>query len=72
MCLKFLPYAHNPLSGWIAGSINTKDFDLRMLSVELRLSIVNVDYRYASRFTTRRHVLILSQARPRASIPNWT
>ncbi|KAJ7892203.1 Alpha/Beta hydrolase protein [Mycena leptocephala] len=40
-----LVYFHG--GGWVAGSINTKDFDLRMLSVELRLSIVNVDYRLA-------------------------
>ncbi|KAK7045087.1 Alpha/Beta hydrolase protein [Favolaschia claudopus] len=31
--------------GWISGNLDFDDFYLRILSVELRLSIVNVDYR---------------------------
>ncbi|KAJ6506915.1 Alpha/Beta hydrolase protein [Mycena sanguinolenta] len=37
-------------SGWAAGDLNTNDFTLRMLSVELRLAIINVDYRLAPQF----------------------
>ncbi|KAJ7800620.1 Alpha/Beta hydrolase protein [Mycena olivaceomarginata] len=33
--------------GWISGDLDLDDFYLRILSVELRLSIVNVDYRLA-------------------------
>ncbi|KAJ7117020.1 Alpha/Beta hydrolase protein [Mycena epipterygia] len=33
--------------GWVAGNLDMDDFNLRMVSVELRLSIVNVDYRLA-------------------------
>ncbi|KAF8191930.1 Alpha/Beta hydrolase protein [Mycena galopus ATCC 62051] len=33
--------------GWVAGSIESRDLDLRILSVELRISIVNVGYRLA-------------------------
>ncbi|KAJ6506914.1 Alpha/Beta hydrolase protein [Mycena sanguinolenta] len=36
--------------GWVAGDLSTTDFTLRMLSVELRLAIVNVDYRLAPEF----------------------
>ncbi|KAF8181748.1 Alpha/Beta hydrolase protein [Mycena galopus ATCC 62051] len=47
-----LVYLHG--GGWAAGSIDMKDFELRILSVELRLAIVNVDYRLApeNRFPT--------------------
>lgn len=41
--------SRNFASGWVAGSIDMKDFELRILSVELCLAIVNVDYRYAPR-----------------------
>ncbi|KAF7341791.1 Abhydrolase-3 domain-containing protein [Mycena sanguinolenta] len=43
-----LVYFHG--GGWIAGDLNTDDFTLRMLSVELRLASVNVDYRLAPEF----------------------
>ncbi|KAJ7244641.1 Alpha/Beta hydrolase protein [Mycena haematopus] len=33
--------------GWVIGDLNMDDFTLRALSVELRLAIVNVDYRLA-------------------------
>ncbi|KAJ7311724.1 Alpha/Beta hydrolase protein [Mycena albidolilacea] len=33
--------------GWVVGSIDSRDLDLRILSVELRLAIVNVGYRLA-------------------------
>ncbi|KAF7341799.1 Esterase/lipase/thioesterase [Mycena sanguinolenta] len=33
--------------GWVAGNLEMDDVNLRILSVELRLSIVNVDYRLA-------------------------
>ncbi|KAF8175867.1 Alpha/Beta hydrolase protein [Mycena galopus ATCC 62051] len=40
-----LVYLHG--GGWVCGDIDTDDLDLRVLSVELRLAIVNVDYRLA-------------------------
>ncbi|KAJ7260423.1 alpha/beta-hydrolase [Mycena haematopus] len=40
-----LVYFHG--GGWIIGDLNMDDFNLRILSVELRLAIVNVDYRLA-------------------------
>ncbi|KAJ7805112.1 Alpha/Beta hydrolase protein [Mycena olivaceomarginata] len=33
--------------GWVVGSIDSRDLDLRILSVDLRLVIVNVGYRLA-------------------------
>ncbi|KAJ6506750.1 Alpha/Beta hydrolase protein [Mycena sanguinolenta] len=36
--------------GWVLGDLDTDDFNLRILSVELRLAIVNVDYRLAPEF----------------------
>ncbi|KAJ7233548.1 alpha/beta hydrolase fold-domain-containing protein [Mycena rebaudengoi] len=36
--------------GWIGGDLDMDDFHLRILSVELRISIVNVDYRLAPEF----------------------
>jgi acetyl esterase/lipase len=35
--------------GWVVGDLDMKDFALRILSVELRFTIVNVDYRCISR-----------------------
>ncbi|KAF7333116.1 Esterase/lipase/thioesterase [Mycena venus] len=43
--LPVLVYFHG--GGWAFGGLDTNDFDLRILSVELRLVIVNVDYRLA-------------------------
>ncbi|KAF8142986.1 Alpha/Beta hydrolase protein [Mycena galopus ATCC 62051] len=40
-----LVYFHG--GGWATGNLETNDFDLRILSVDLRLAIVNVDYRLA-------------------------
>ncbi|KAF7366185.1 Esterase/lipase/thioesterase [Mycena venus] len=40
-----LVYFHG--GGWVAGSIDTKDFDLRIYSVEDRLTTFNVEYRLA-------------------------
>ncbi|KAF8179709.1 Alpha/Beta hydrolase protein [Mycena galopus ATCC 62051] len=40
-----LVYFHG--GGWALGGLDMDDFDLRILSVELRLVIVNVDYRLA-------------------------
>ncbi|KAF8158667.1 alpha/beta hydrolase fold-domain-containing protein, partial [Mycena galopus ATCC 62051] len=40
-----LVYLHG--GGWVAGNIGTNDLDLRVLSVELRLAIVNLAYRLA-------------------------
>ncbi|KAJ7710493.1 Alpha/Beta hydrolase protein [Mycena rosella] len=33
--------------GWVSGDLDIDDFHLRIISVELRISIVNVDYRLA-------------------------
>jgi hypothetical protein len=46
----FLVFKHCSLSscvGSIAGNVDMDDFYLRIISVEFRLSIVNVDYRFA-------------------------
>ncbi|KAF7333119.1 Abhydrolase-3 domain-containing protein [Mycena venus] len=43
--LPVLVYFHG--GGWAFGGLDTNDFDLRILSVELRLVIINVDYRLA-------------------------
>lgn len=32
--------------GWIIGSIDSEDYRLRRLAVDLRISVVNVEYRY--------------------------
>ncbi|KAJ6506765.1 Alpha/Beta hydrolase protein [Mycena sanguinolenta] len=37
--------------GWVLGDLDTDDFNLRILSVELRLAIVNVDYRLTPEFS---------------------
>ncbi|KAJ7870728.1 Alpha/Beta hydrolase protein [Mycena olivaceomarginata] len=43
--LPVLVYFHG--GGWVLGGLDTNDFDLRILCVDLRLVIVNVDYRLA-------------------------
>ncbi|KAJ7851061.1 Alpha/Beta hydrolase protein [Mycena olivaceomarginata] len=43
--LPVLVYFHG--GGWVFGGLDTNDFDLRILCVDLRLVIVNVDYRLA-------------------------
>ncbi|KAJ6526469.1 Alpha/Beta hydrolase protein, partial [Mycena vulgaris] len=43
--------SHSPRStGWVLGDLDMDDFHLRILSVEFRLSIVNVDYRLAPEY----------------------
>ncbi|KAK7036353.1 Esterase/lipase/thioesterase [Favolaschia claudopus] len=36
--------------GWVVGGLHQKDFDLRIISVEMRLVTVNVDYRLAPEY----------------------
>jgi acetyl esterase/lipase len=60
-------------AGWVVGDLDMKDFDLRILSVELRFTIVNVDYRYVSRpILLPMHLIFFEkyQTRSRTSFPH--
>lgn len=59
-------------AGFTAGSIEFDDFRLRIISVELQVSIVNVEYRYAPLrivyLVQKSNFSCCRKARPRGSL----